>query len=424
MHIPDGYLSPIFALGTGVVAIPCWGIAAQRVRKVLDHQTVPLLAVFSAFSFAVMMFNVPVPGGTTAHAVGGTLAAVVLGPWAASICVSIALIIQALFFGDGGIVAVFANCFAIGVVSPFTGYFVYRLIAGNSPALSTRRVWAAGIGAYVGITASALVVALMLGVQPLLFSEGGRPLYSPYGLEVTLPAMLISHLIGAALIEGVVTALGLAYIQQYFPRYLTALKEKIAGPGITEGEPRKVPYWGIAAATTSLLLILLFLIGLLDAGGDITHLFRVDWSQVNWTDVGLMLAYVALVAIILIPLAWFLLPRAIKKVGTAFLAIAIIAPLGLITPGFAFAEGSPEDIEAEFNYIPEGLQQTAGFFSAPLPDYTIPFVSDESSPLWHIAIGYELSGIIGFLLLGVIALGIGWLLRRRQADPEPAPSSS
>src|SRR6476661_7794642 len=116
MHIPDGYLSPIISVGAGIVTVPAWAVAVQRVKSVLNHRTVPLLAIFAAFAFTIMMFNIPVPGGTTAHAVGGTLIAIVLGMPAAIIGVSMALIIQALFFGDGGILAIFANCFNMGVL--------------------------------------------------------------------------------------------------------------------------------------------------------------------------------------------------------------------------------------------------------------------------------------------------------------------
>src|SRR6185295_14545170 len=125
MHVPDGYLAPAFSIGMGVLTAPSWVIASRRVGKVLSQRTVPLLAIFAAFTFTVMMFNVPVPGGTTAHGVGGTLAAIVLGPAAAVIVVSTALIIQALFFGDGGILALFANCFNMGVVLPIVGYYTY-----------------------------------------------------------------------------------------------------------------------------------------------------------------------------------------------------------------------------------------------------------------------------------------------------------
>jgi ABC-type Co2+ transport system, permease component len=152
------------------------------------------------------MFNVPVPGGTTAHGVGGTLIAIVLGPWAAVIAVSVALIIQALFFGDGGVLAIFVNCLNMGIILPFVGYGMYRLLAGRSPILSTRRVWAAGIGAYVGITVAALFVGIELGIQPLLFSENGHALYSPYGLEQAIPAMVAAHALGASIVEALITA--------------------------------------------------------------------------------------------------------------------------------------------------------------------------------------------------------------------------
>src|SRR6185503_14384424 len=187
MHVPDGYLAPAFSVGMGLLTAPSWIIAARRVRKVLSQRTVPLLAIFAAFTFTIMMFNVPVPGGTTAHGVGGTLVAIVLGPAAAVIVVSTALIIQALFFGDGGILVIFANCFNMGVLLPVVGYYAYRVIAAGAPLLSTRRVWAAGIGAYAGITAAAIAVGLELGVQPGLFNADGRPLYSPYDLGVAVP---------------------------------------------------------------------------------------------------------------------------------------------------------------------------------------------------------------------------------------------
>jgi cobalt/nickel transport system permease protein len=426
VHIPDGYLSPVFSLGTGIATIPAWAIAVRRVRKVLNHRTVPLLAIFAAFSFTIMMFNIPVPGGTTAHAVGGTLIAIVLGPWAAIIGVSTALIIQALFFGDGGILAIFANCLNMGIILPFVGYASYKLIAGKSPLLSTRRVWAAGIGSYIAITVAAIAVAIELGVQPLLFTQDGHALYSPYPLAVALPAMLISHLFGAALVEALVTALGFAFIQRNYPQYLTSLRSVVSGSEISEGQAETIPLWRVFATGIVAAVVLLFLAGLFTGGGRIDHLFGTDWSQVSWPDVWVMLAITAVIAIILIPLAWFLLPKRIKGAGTFFVAIAIIAPLGLIAPGFAFGEGSADDVKAAFGYIPEGLRQFSDIFSAPFSGYNVqlPFFSDANAPLWHAAIGYEISGIIGVLLIGAVILGIGMLLRRKPMQQDTLEEGS
>ncbi|MEI6046857.1 MAG: cobalt transporter CbiM, partial [Chloroflexota bacterium] len=318
MHIPDGYLSPIVSLGAGVLTLPAWAIAVRKVRSVLNQRTVPLLAVFSAFTFTIMMFNIPGPGGTTAHAVGGTLIAVVLGPWAAILGVSMALILQALFFGDGGVLSIFVNCLNMGVLLPFVGYYSYRLVAGRSPILSVRRVWAAGIGAYLGITASGVAVGLELGVQPLLFTENGHALYSPYGLEATMPAMLISHLAGASIVEALVTALGVAYLQRNYPQYLTSLRKIVAGSKVSEGVAAKQPVWVMALIGVAISLVVLSVAGLVTGGGDFGKLFGADWSQVNWADVGVMLLVVGIIAAVLVPLAWFVLPRPVKKVGTLF----------------------------------------------------------------------------------------------------------
>jgi cobalt/nickel transport system permease protein len=426
MHIPDGYLSPVFSLGTGVVTIPIWARAVNKVRDVLNNRTIPLLAIFAAFSFTIMMFNVPVPGGTTAHGVGGTLIAVVLGPWAAVICVSTALIIQALFFGDGGVLAIFTNCLNMAIILPFVGYYTYKLIARKSPLLSTRRVWAAGIGSYIGISVAALAVGIELGLQPLLFSQNGHALYSPYPFSVSIPAMLAAHMLGASIVEALITALGLAYIQKNFPHFLASLRTIVTGTDVPEGQAQRTPLWQIFAAGTVIAIVLLFFAGLITGGGNVAHLFGADWSQVSWSDVGIMLLIVAGIAIVLIPLVWLVLPRPIKKVGTFFVTIAVIVPLGLIAPGFAFGEGAPSDVKEAFGYIPQGLQQLNGIWTAPFGNYNVNtnFFNDPNAPLWHAALGYEISGIIGILLIGAIVLGIAWLLHRVSPKPLEEPAAS
>lgn len=215
MHIPDGYLSPATFTVMYAAAAPFWYVAAQKLKTVLTSRMVPLLAVFSAFSFVIMMFNIPLPGGTTAHMVGGTLMAIVLGPWAAIIGISVVLIIQALLFGDGGITAIGANCFNIAIALPLAGYYVYQLIGGGSALDSRRRTIAAAAGAYVGINIAALLTAIELGIQPLLFrAADGTPLYAPYSLEVAIPAMMLEHILLIGVAEAVITGMALVYLRR------------------------------------------------------------------------------------------------------------------------------------------------------------------------------------------------------------------
>jgi len=215
LHIPDGYLSPLTLIVLYALALPFWWLASRRLRTQLTQRMVPLIALFAAFCFVIMMFNVPLPGGTTGHAVGGTLAAIVLGPWGAVVALSIALFIQAVFFGDGGILAFGANAFNMAILLPLTGYALYRWLSGHSPLISSRRVIAAFIASYVALSLSALVAGIEFGLQPLLFhTADGTPLYAPFPLNIAIPAMLIPHLLVASLVEGIVTALVVAYLQR------------------------------------------------------------------------------------------------------------------------------------------------------------------------------------------------------------------
>ncbi len=432
MHIPDGYLSPIISVGMGAAAIPAWAAATRRVQRVLTNRTVPLLAVFAAMSFTIMMFNIPVPGGTTAHAVGGTLVAIVLGPWAAVVSISVALVIQALFFGDGGILAIFANCLNMAIVLPFAGYATYRIVAARSHIGSSRRIWAAGIGAYVGLTLSALAVGVELGIQPVLFSADGHALYSPYGLTEAVPAMLISHLFGASIVEALVTAFGIAYLQERHPEYLAvrpvssddAIDRAVGAdarhsPPEAPTRPRSLRRTGLAIL--GLGLAALAIAGLVSGGGDPGHAFGTDWSRVDWPGVAAMLAVVAIIGTVLLPLAWFVLPRRVRAIGTGLLAAAILAPLGLIAPGIAYGEGAAGDVAGTFGYVPRGLQELSSIFSAPLSGYQLPFLDGTRTMLWQRALGYEVAGVLGIALLGALTYGLARLLQwaRSSGDAEP-----
>jgi cobalt/nickel transport system permease protein len=173
------------------------------------------------------MFNVPIPGGSTGHAVGSALIAIILGPWVAVVTVTVALLIQALLFGDGGITAFGANCFNMAFVIPFVAFYVYSFISGKTEITSKRRVLAAGVAGYLALTAGAFATGIELGLQPILeHAADGTPLYMPYGLSVTVPAMLIEHILFFSFVEAIVTALAFAYIAQNDPTIIFNYKRR------------------------------------------------------------------------------------------------------------------------------------------------------------------------------------------------------
>ena len=219
MHIPENYLSPSTCAVMAAAMLPVWTLAIDKVKKEIPREKLPLLGIGAALSFLGMMFNVPLPGGTTGHAVGGTLLAILFGPWSACLTVSIALFIQALFFGDGGLLAFGANAFNMACLLPFSGWLVYSLLKAHKVS----EPFAAGIGAYIGINAAALAAAIEFGVQPLLFTDAaGQALYCPYPLAVSIPAMMLGHLTLFGLAEVIFTTAVLGYLRRTSPEFFTA----------------------------------------------------------------------------------------------------------------------------------------------------------------------------------------------------------
>ncbi|MBI5585279.1 MAG: cobalt transporter CbiM [Deltaproteobacteria bacterium] len=230
MHIPDGYLGPYTYGGLWAAMFGVWSYAARKLKKDLPVSQAPHLAMASAFSFVAMIFTVPLPGGTTGHITGAVLIAILIGPWAAVVAVSVSLLIQAFIFGDGGVTALSANCFNIALVSSFVGYALYRLVTGLGGLLvkgrNTRpgdggfpsqpwQVFGTAIGAYGGVNAAAFFTALELGLQPLIY--GGSPTgagYFPYSLKVAFPAIMIPHLTLVGGLEALVAALVVTFLRR------------------------------------------------------------------------------------------------------------------------------------------------------------------------------------------------------------------
>jgi cobalt/nickel transport system permease protein len=224
MHIPDGYLSPQTYVPLYVVSIGIITVSINNVKKDLSAKTVPFLGMSAAFAFLIMMFNIPIPGGTSGHAVGAALIALLFGPWIATISVTVALIIQAFVFGDGGITALGANCFNMAIAMPLAAYGLFRLIRGRS--INPRRITiAAFLAGYFSLSFAAILAGVEFGIQPLIAaSPDGTPLYAPYPLKIAVPVMAIEHLLIFGIIEGVVTALLFRYFYKINKEMIEVLR--------------------------------------------------------------------------------------------------------------------------------------------------------------------------------------------------------
>jgi len=224
MHIPDGYLSPQTYIPLCGLFVGISAVAVKKVKEKVDKKLVPFLGMAAAFSFLIMMFNLPIPGGTTGHAVGAAIIALLFGPWVSFIAVSVALIVQALVFGDGGITAIGANCINMGFIIPFVSWFVFRIIANKNASL-TRMSVAAFIAGYLSINAAAIAAGIEFGIQPLIaVGTDGNPLYAPYPLSIALPAMALQHLLVFGFAEAIVTLLIFRYFFKHNKDFIEVLK--------------------------------------------------------------------------------------------------------------------------------------------------------------------------------------------------------
>jgi cobalt/nickel transport system permease protein len=208
MHIPDGFLSPPVAIATGIASAAVIAVALNRTRESLGLRQAPIMGLTTAFVFAAQMINFPVAGGTSGHLLGGALASVVLGsPWAATLSMSTVFIIQSVLFADGGITALGANIFNMGLVGIWVGWWLLqplqRLLGGSRNRLPL----AAGIAAALSVVAASICCAIELAIS------GTVP------LNIALPAMVGVHiLIGIG--EGLITGGVLTYLVKVRPDLL------------------------------------------------------------------------------------------------------------------------------------------------------------------------------------------------------------
>jgi len=212
MHIPDGFL-------TSATWVPAWllsmggiGYSLKKASQTLRERMIPLMGVMSAFIFAAQMVNFPVMSGTSGHLLGGLLAAVLLGPYAAAVVLTCVLIVQCLIFQDGGLTALGANIFNMSLAGTMGGYGVYKIIRGNSGSRNAL-LTATAVASWFSVVLASSCCAIELALSDL----------SP--LAVVLPAMAGVHaVIGVG--EAMITTLVIGFVLKVRPDLLYGLPHR------------------------------------------------------------------------------------------------------------------------------------------------------------------------------------------------------
>ena len=196
MHAPDGFIDAPTSIAMGALAAGGVGLALRKAGADLDEKRVPLAGLVSAFIFAVQMLNFPVAGGTSGHLMGGVLAAVLLGPWVGSLCVTVVVVVQALLFADGGLTALGFNVVNMALVTALGGYLVFVGLRKVLPKTRSGVVVASGIAAGVSVVLTSLAFSLEYAIG----GTGGASVAT-----VTTSMVSVHVLIGIG--EGIITAL-------------------------------------------------------------------------------------------------------------------------------------------------------------------------------------------------------------------------
>ncbi|MEA5509294.1 cobalt transporter CbiM [Crocosphaera sp. UHCC 0190] len=208
LHIPDGFLSLPVSLFCWIIALVLIAVSLKRVQKDYQERTVPLMGVCAAFIFAAQMINFPIPGGTSGHLLGGTLAGILLGPWAGTLVMTVVFIVQAVLFQDGGLTVLGANIVNMGLLGTFCGYYLYKSIR----VTLGRQSWnSMAIATVVASWFSVVIAAVMTAVQ-LALSE-------TVPFTIAMIAMVSWHLvIGVG--EAIITLIAISFVWRSRPDLL------------------------------------------------------------------------------------------------------------------------------------------------------------------------------------------------------------
>jgi cobalamin biosynthesis protein CbiM len=201
MHIPDGFIDIPTSAAFGTLALAGTAIALKKAKSEVDDRTAPMAGLTAVFIFAVQMLNFPVAAGTSGHLLGGALAMVLVGPYAASLAITVVLGVQALLFADGGLTALGLNVFNLSVIAVLVSFLVFKLMVKLLPKAKSAIPLAAGIAAFVSVPISASAFTLQYAIG----GNGTAP------VETVFIAMLTTHLL-IGIGEAVITMLTVSAI--------------------------------------------------------------------------------------------------------------------------------------------------------------------------------------------------------------------
>ena len=203
MHIPDGFIDLPTSATVGAIAAAGIALSLSGARKSLDEKSAPLAGLTATFIFAVQMLNFPVAAGTSGHLLGGALAAVLVGPYAATLALSVVLLMQAFLFADGGLSALGLNIFNMSLLGVWVGYGTFLLCRKVLKKTKASVVLAAALAAFLSVPAAAIGFVIQYAI-------GGN---STYSVTTVLTAMVSTHVligIGEAVITGMAISAVLA----------------------------------------------------------------------------------------------------------------------------------------------------------------------------------------------------------------------
>jgi cobalt/nickel transport system permease protein len=226
VHVPDGFLDAPTSLGTAAVAAVGVGLALRGARRELDDRTAPLAGLVAAFVFAAQMLNFPVGAGTSGHLLGGALAAVLVGPWTATLSLAVVLLVQALLFADGGLTALGTNVTLMGLVGVWAGWLAFRGVQTVLPKRLPMVVPAAVVAAFLSVPVTAMAFTA-------LYAVGGQ---APVPLDTLATAMLGWHtLIGVG--EAAITGLAVSAVVAVRPDLVHGARRVLAGRRLVVVDP-------------------------------------------------------------------------------------------------------------------------------------------------------------------------------------------